>query len=134
MLATLVFLTVFPLLAMNGTCADPAITMAGLQSTQTNGDLRRYDMGITVANLGSGAQLPSLLMSVAVYQNGTKVNQIGVPPLRPGARTTVHYVFERSAEAHDNTTRYRLQLMENDPHGHPVTDCNTANDSYRLTL
>lgn len=122
-----------PLLAMSA-CADPAITTAVSHSAGNNGNLTTYDVDITVENLGTAGQPSSLLQSVEVFQNGSKVDQIGVPPLAPHASHTVRYTLQRSSEAHAGTTHLRLQLALRDPHNAMVTDCSTANDTYRLNL
>jgi subtilase family serine protease len=110
-------------------CGAPAITNAGIQSTSTSGDVRFTRVAITVVNHGP-AQAPSILQSVDVYQNGSKVDQKGVPPLKAGASATVTYTFKRSAEAHDDTTRLRLQLAGHDAHG----SCSTSGSPVRITV
>jgi hypothetical protein len=134
MLALLTALSL-PLLAMtSATCADPAIVAATPSTVASNGDLTTYTVAVTVENMGLGAEPSSLLQSVAVWQDATKVGQIGTRPLRPGARETVQYRFQRSSEARSGSTHLRFTLVLSNPHGIPVTDCSTANDTFRLNV
>jgi hypothetical protein len=124
-----------PILAMtSNACADPAIVAAVASPLGSNGNLNTYDVAITVKNLGSGAEPASLLQSVQIYQDATKVDQHGTPPLAAGASATVHYRLQRSSEARPGTTHLRFQLVMHDPHGVPVTDCSGSNDSYRIDV
>jgi len=123
-----------PLIAMtSGACSDPTITSAVAKTVGTNGDLTTYDVAIRVKNAGSEAEPSSLLQSVQVFQDATKVDQKGTPPLSAGGATTVHYRFQRSSEAHRGSTHLRFQLIMSDPHG-PITDCSTANTTYRIDV
>jgi len=124
-----------PVLAMtSGACSDPAITSAVATQVGNNGNLTTYDVAITVKNAGSAAEPASLLQSVQVFQDTTKVDQKGTPPLPAGGTATVHYRFQRSSEARRGSTHLRFQLVMTDPHGDPVTDCSTANDTYRIDV
>jgi hypothetical protein len=122
-------------LAMNSsTCADPAIVSAHASTVGDNGRLTTYDVAVTLQNLGLGGEASSLLQSVQVFQDETKVDQIGAPPLRPGGRATVHYRFQRASEARAGSTHLRFRLVERDPHGVPITDCSAANDTMGLRV
>jgi hypothetical protein len=118
-----------PLFTVASGCGAPVITNAGIQSTSTSGDLRFTRVAVTVVNRGA-SQPSSMLQSVNVYQNGSKVDQKSVPPLRAGASKTVTYTFKRSAEANDDTTRLRVQLVGHDAHG----SCSTAGSPVRITV
>ena len=111
--------------------ADPAITKASVQSVSSNGDLTYRTVAVTVTNLGSAGQHGDLLQSVDVYQDNNKVDQKGVPPLRPGQSATVLYQFKRSSEARRNSTRldFRMDVQSAVP---GPADCNPANDHLRL--
>jgi len=93
------------------TGADPAIVQAAVRSVTPNGDLNRYVVAITVTNQGNAGQPGNTLQSVAVYQDGEKVDQKGLPPLRPGQSATVRYAFDRSHLARERTTDLRFQLV-----------------------
>ena len=135
MLDLLVALATIPLVAMSSSaCADPAITHVAAMHAGGNGNLNTYDVAVTVKNVGMKAQPATLLQSVAVYQNGDKVDQKGLQPLKPGGSQTVHYMMTRSSEARPGTTRVRVQLTMHDGHGAPVTNCLTSNDEAHLTL
>jgi hypothetical protein len=123
-----------PLLAMtSGACVSPGITSAVANQLGSNGDLTTYDVVITVKNAGPAAEPSSLLQSVQVYQDATKVDQMGTPPLRAGGSATVHYRLQRSSEARPGSTHLRFSLVIHDPHG-PVANCSTANSSYRINV
>jgi hypothetical protein len=123
-----------PLLAMTtNACAGPAITHAVASQAGSNGDLNTYDVAITVRNTGSQGEPSSLLQSVQVYQDQTKVDQKGTQPLAAGGSTTVHYRFSRSSEAEQGSTHLHFRLVLKDPHGTPFGDCTPDND-YRLDV
>ncbi len=136
MLALPLIAVLLPVVAMTtSACADPAIV--SVRSSPVNGMTGRlnvYVESITVRNVGTAAQPSSLLQSVAIYQDGTKVGQLGIRPLKPGASQTVHYRLERAAGARAGSTQLRFRLILSDPHGVPITDCSTGNDVYRLTV
>jgi archaellum component FlaG (FlaF/FlaG flagellin family) len=114
-------------------CVDPAITHAVSNQLGSNGNLNTYDVAITVKNTGSSAEPSSLLQSVLVYQDATKVDQKGTPPLSAGGTATVHYRLQRSSEARPGSTHLRFSIVVHDPHG-AVTDCSTANTTYRINV
>jgi subtilase family serine protease len=123
------------MIAMAGSaCAEPEIVSARVSPVNgMNGALNVYQTAITVRNDGTLAQRSSLLQSVAIYQDGTKVGQLGIQPLRPGASQTVEYRMERSAGARAGTTQLRFVLLLRDPHA-PVSDCSTAGHVYRISV
>jgi subtilase family serine protease len=123
-----------PLVALTGSCSGPAITAAGVQSTHDDGDVRHYDIAITVTNHGSAAVPASVLDSVEIYQDGTKVDQKGLPWLKPGQSATVRYDFQRASDARRNSTQLRLRLVQRDPHGTAVTPCGGDAAGYRLSV
>jgi hypothetical protein len=122
-----------PILAMtSNACVSPGITSAVASQLGSNGNLTTYDVAITVKNAGS-AEPSSLLQSVQVFQDATKVDQKGTPPLPAGGSATVHYRLQRSSEARPGSTHLRFSLVMHDPHG-PVTSCSTANSTYRVNV
>lgn len=124
-----------PILAMtSGACAGPVITHAVASQVGSNGDVTTYDVAITVKNDGAKAEPSSLLQSVQVFQDATKVDQRGTQPLAAGASETVHYRFTRSSEARPGSTHLHFRLVLNDPHGTPFADCGTADNNYRLNV
>jgi hypothetical protein len=124
-----------PILAMtSGACAGPTITNAVATQAGNNGNLATYDVAITVTNAGSAGEPSSILQSVQVYQDATKVDQKGTRPLAAGSSATVHYRFSRSSEAQAGSTHLRFQLALSDPHGTPFTDCTGATNRYRLDI
>jgi hypothetical protein len=130
MLGLMLALTV-PLVAMTGACPAGRIALAGIRSTHTDGDVRDIDVAITVVNHTAQAQPASYLQSVEIWQDGTKVDQKGVPPLKPGASATVTYQVQRSAGGRSDSTNLRLQLVGHDPHD---AGCSNAGEPYRLSV
>ncbi len=131
------FLAAFslPIVAMtSGACAGPTITSAIASQAGTNGNLNTYDVAIRVKNAGSAAEPSSLLQSVQVFQDATKVDQKGTPPLAAGQSATVHYRFTRSSEAAARSTHLHFTLTLSDPHGTPFADCSSGQNSYRLDI
>jgi hypothetical protein len=123
-----------PLLAMTaGACTDSAITSAVVTNVGNDGGLTTYDVAITVKNAGPAAEPSSLLESVQVFQDTTKVDQKGTPPLGAGRSAIVHYRFSRSSEAHTGSTHLRFRLVSSDPH-EAITECSTANTTYRIDV
>jgi hypothetical protein len=124
-----------PILAMtSGACAGPTITHAVASEVGSNGNLTTYDVAIRVTNAGSAAEPSSLLQSVEVFQDATKVDQKGTPPLAAGASATVHYRFSRSSEAEARSTHLHFTLKLSDPHGTPFAHCSSGTNSYRLDI
>jgi hypothetical protein len=135
MLDALLAALTLPILAMtSGACAGPTITNAVASEVGTNGDLTTYDIAIRVKNAGSAAEPSSLLQSVQVYQDATKVDQKGTPPLGAGQSATVHYRFSRSSEAAARSTHLYFALTLSDPHGTPFTDCSSGDNRFRLDI
>jgi hypothetical protein len=132
MLDVLLAALALPVLAMNA-CADPAITHVAAGPVANNGNLTTYDFAVTLKNVGGANQPSSVLNSILIYQDATKVDQKGAQPLRAGQTETVQYQFQRSSQAHAGTTRLRFQLMVHDPHA-PAQNCSTANDVYRISV
>jgi hypothetical protein len=123
-----------PILAMTSSaCVSPGITSAVANELGSNGNLTTYDVAITVKNAGTAAEPSSLLQSVQVFQDATKVDQKGTPPLPAGGSATVHYRLQRSSDARPGSTHLRFALVMRDPHG-PVTSCSTANSTYRVNV
>ena len=123
-----------PILAVTSSaCAGPAITNAVAAQAGTNGDLTTYDVTVRVKNVGPASEPDSLLQSVQVFQDQTKVDQKGTQPLAAGASETVHYQFSRSSEAEAGSTHLHFRLVLSDPHGTPFSDC-TPNNDYRIDV
>src|ERR1700722_12115703 len=84
--------------------ADPAIVGAKATSTTPKGDMSEISVTVTVVNNGSTGQQSNTLQSVDVYQNNTKVDRKGLPPLKAGQPYTFTYVFDRATDAGNGTT------------------------------
>jgi hypothetical protein len=114
--------------------ADPSITGAKVTSTTPRGDMNQISVTVTVVNNGSMSQQGNTLQSVDVYQNNTKVDRKGLPPLKGGQAYTFPYVFDRAADAGTGTTDLRFQLVFTQPNPPGAEDCSTANDTYRIKV
>ncbi len=121
------------LVAALTSCANPSILSAGVQSVTTDGALKHYAIAITVQNRGNLRQPSNLLQSVVVLQDGQKVNQIGLQPLRPKQSQKVTYRFDRAAEAGDGTTDLTFTLDFNGRSGNNV-DCHAGNETFAISV
>lgn len=114
-------------------CANPSILSASVQSVSANGGLHHYTIAVTVQNRGSVRQPSDLLQSMDVFQNGLRVDRIGLQPLRPAQTQKVTYGFDRSADAGDGTTNLLFNLDYNGRSGNDV-DCRAGNESFSLAV
>jgi hypothetical protein len=128
MLDVLLAALALPVLAMNA-CADHVA--AG--PVANNGNLTTYDFAVTLKNVGNANQPSSVLNSILIYQDATKVDQKGAQPLRAGQTETVQYQFQRSSQARAGSTQLRFRLTVSDPHT-SARDCSTANNVYRISV
>jgi subtilase family serine protease len=94
--------------------AAPRITSAVVRSVERVGDLNQITIAVSVTNAGP-AQGGDVLQAVDVLQNGVKLDQKSVPPLRAGRSATVTYVFQRAVTAATGTTEltFRLEAANN---------------------
>ena len=99
MLDVLLAALALPVLAMNA-CADPAITHVAAGPVADNGNLTHLRFRVTLKNVGGANQPSSVLNSIWIYQDATKVDQKGAQALRAGQTETVQYQFQRSSQAH----------------------------------
>ena len=114
--------------------ADPGITIARVASVQTAGGLSHYHLSITVVNHGTQGQASNVLDSVQMYQDGIKVDEKGLPPLKAGASYTFTHDYVRASDAGKGTTVYRFQLVMHKPSGMGPANCSASNDRYVLTF
>ena len=114
-------------------CANPSILSAHVQPVSTNGGLNHYTIAITVQNRGSVRQPGDLLQSVDVFQDGLRVDRLGLQPLRPQQMQKVTYGFDRAADAGDGTTDLTFTLDFSGRSGKNV-DCEAGNESFTLVV
>jgi len=127
-------LTLILAAALTGaTCANPSIVSARIQSVTTNGGLNHYTIAITVQNQGSVRQPGNLLQSVDVFQDGLRVDRIGLQPLSPKQSQKVTYSFDRAADAGNGTTNLTLTLDFNGRSGKNV-DCEAGIETVTLAV
>jgi hypothetical protein len=115
--------------------ADPAITSVTVKGVTRQGGpnaVNRYNLVGTVVNLGSEGQASNVLQFVDIYENGNKLDSRGIPPLKPGQRSTFSYAALRSTDAGKGTTMltFRLDVRQPSPPGQ--ADCNPSNDRFTL--
>lgn len=127
-------LTLIVAAALTGAaCANPSILSAQSQSVTTNGGLNHYTVAITVQNQGNIRQPSNLLQSVDVFQDGLRVDRIGLQPLRPNQMQKVTYGFDRAADAGEGTTNLAFNLDFNGRSGKNV-DCGAGNETYTIAI
>ncbi|MEO7202803.1 MAG: hypothetical protein ABI431_08120 [Candidatus Tumulicola sp.] len=114
--------------------ADPSIGTVSAGHVSTAGGLSTYRLTGTVTNAGSTAQASDVLQSVDVFQDGQKVDTIGIPPLHPHQSYTFTYAAKRSSEAGAGTTKMLFRLRMSRPVGTGPQDCNAGNDSSTMTF
>jgi hypothetical protein len=112
--------------------ADPAITAAVAKGATAQGGLSNVSVKVTVKNLGGTKQRSNTLQSVDVFQDQTKVDRKGIPPLAPGQAYSFTYTFARSADARAGTTDLRFKLVFTQPVPPGTEDCNASNDEARV--
>jgi subtilase family serine protease len=116
-----------------GTCAGPDpslgnVTVAGVTS---NGNLNNYRITGTVTNAGSATQAKDVLQSVDIYMADQKLDAKSIPPLAAGQSATFEYVYQRSKDAGQGTTRLRFVLDMHNPSG-SAQDCSTQDDQTEV--
>jgi subtilase family serine protease len=110
--------------------ANPSITGVAVQSVSPQGGpngLNRYNLVGTVVNMGSEAQASNVLQFVDIYAYGNKLDERGIPPLRPGQSYTFTYPWLRSTGAGNGTTTLNFQIDMRQGQ-----DCNPSNGSYSV--
>lgn len=117
----------------SGSCANPSIVSASVQSVTQTAALNRHTIAIVVRNTGTLKQPGDLLQSIDVLQDDQKTGKIGLQPLGPGQSQKVTYSFDRSADAGAATTLLTLVLDMNGRSGNNV-DCHAGNEMTTLTV
>jgi hypothetical protein len=114
--------------------ADPSLGSVSAGHVWTAAGLSTYRLTGTVTNTGDTAQASDVLQSVDVFQDGQKVDSIGIPPLHPHQSYTFSYAAKRSSEAGAGTTKMLFSLRLERPVGTGPQDCNAGNDSTTMTF
>jgi hypothetical protein len=98
-------------------CPDsaPVIQSAAVGGMQDNGNTKTYLVTGTVVNRSAHGQAGNVLQSIDVMQDGQKINEIGIPPLRAGHSYQFHQSVVRSAIAGKGTTHLTFQLRLHSP-------------------
>jgi hypothetical protein len=135
MLELIVVAALVPLIASaSPDCAAPTIVSATKTSMHRDGARNIYETAIVVKNTSNREQSPSVLESVEVFQDDTKVGEIGLLPIAPGHSQTVHYELQRSANGRTGSTQLQFRLVMNDPHGMAGSACSPSTHGYRLDV
>jgi hypothetical protein len=114
--------------------ADPSLGTVSAGHVSTAAGLSTYRLTGTVTNAGNTAQASDVLQSVDVFQDGQKVDSIGIPPLHPHQSYTFSYAAKRSSEAGAGTTKMLFRLRMSRPVGTGPQDCDSGNDSTTMTF
>jgi hypothetical protein len=126
--------TTVPASAAPCTGVDLAVNPVAVKSVTTAQGLNKYHIVGTVTNVGSLSQGANALQSVDIYQGNDKLDSRSIPPLNAGQMYLFSYVYSRSADAGNGTSRLRFQLNIRHPSQADTQMCNMANDSFTLRL
>jgi hypothetical protein len=97
----------------NLACARSAPTISGVTSRidEASGGLNTYGLHVSIVNRGSQRQASNVLQSVSIFQDGSKVDQKGIPPLAGGGSYAFDYTFSRADGARPGTTSFAFALQ-----------------------
>ncbi len=116
-----------------GTCAgpDPSIGKVTVAGVTSNGNLNNYRITGTVTNVGGTTQAKDVLQSVDIDMADQKLDAKSIPPLAAGQSASFEFVYQRSKDAGQGTTRLRFVLDMHNPSG-MAQDCSTQNDQAEV--
>jgi len=121
-------------MAANGsTCsgAAPGITAVTSSVVADTNTVNQYRLHVVVVNHGPMGQPSNDLQSVAIFQNGDKVGEKGVPPLGSSKSYAFDFPFQRSDEAKMGTTHFTFRIVKDKNN---AGDCTSSDNSYRLNV
>jgi len=127
------FLLATTLIAQIGaapSCSSTAVAIASASVARTVqlGAMNHYELRVTVTNNGA-PQAGNVLQDVAIYRDGSKADQKGVPPLGAGQSYSFTYGYDRNADAGTGSSTFTFVLDEQTPGG----PCR-AGSSYSLPV
>jgi len=114
--------------------ADPALSQVVVKDVAQVGGLNEYHLSGTVTNTGTQKQASNVLQFVDIYRDREKMDNIGIPPLKPGQSYTFGWKFQRSQDAGEGTTRLHFRLRMVQPTSMGRQNCNLNNDSSVVTF
>jgi subtilase family serine protease len=119
--------------AAGATCAgpDPALGNVTVTGVTQDGGLNDYHITGTVTNTGGATQAKDVLQSVDIYMAGQKLDSKSIPPLAAGQSAQFTYVYQRSKDAGQGTTRLRFVLDMHNPGG-TAQNCSTQDDQREV--
>jgi hypothetical protein len=118
--------------AMNGMCMGPDLAITSVHHSRPHLDAsgrNAYTIAVTATNVGMHGQAGNALDSIALAENGVRLDVKGLQPLPAGASQTVTFIFRRAADAGMGTSPLHFRIL--------ITqgmECDTSNDSARLDL
>ena len=130
-LLPLVFLALsqLPIGTAASACGGADLTVSSLRvaSVHNGRYLISYRLEATATNAGRAAQVSNVLQFLDVKQYGKRLDDRGIPPLRPGQSYKVVYVWQRAVDAGKGTTplNFRIRVVSPLPLGND--DCNPTN-------
>jgi len=122
-LLPLVFLALsqLPIGSAASACAGPDLTVTSIRvaSVHHGRYLISYRLVATVTNVGRAVQVSNVLQFLDVKQYGKRLDDRGIPPLRPGQSYKVVYVWRRAIDAGKGTTplNFRIRVVSPLTHG-----------------
>jgi hypothetical protein len=128
LLATLLLAQSSAMMSQACSGAVATIDSVAVNDVQNNGDTENYALRGSVTNHSSRRQAAKVLQSIDVTQDGQKINEIGIPPLRPGQSYQFHQSVTRSSIAGRGTTHLNFLLEMHKPQS-----C-TESSAYHLRI
>ncbi len=118
--------------AMNGMCMGPDLAITSVHAGRPHMDAsgrNAYRIAVTATNVGMHGQSGNALDSIALSENGVRLDVKGLEPLPAGASQTVSFIFRRAADAGMGTSPLRFRILMEQG-----MDCNPMNDAMRLDI
>jgi hypothetical protein len=121
-----------PAVVAMSTCTGPDLAITSVRHSRPHLDAsgrNAYSIAVTATNVGARGQAGNSLDSIALFENGVRLDVKGLQPLPAGASQTVTFVFRRAADAGMGTSPLRFRIL--------ITqgiECDTSNDGARLQL
>jgi hypothetical protein len=113
-------------------CTGPDLAITGVHHGPPHIDAsgrNAYRIFVTATNVGMHGQAGNALDSIALSENGVRLDVKGLQPLPAGASQTVTFIFRRAADAGMFTSPLRFRIIMEQG-----MDCNSGNDAMRLVL
>ncbi|HTU83566.1 MAG TPA: hypothetical protein VMF61_15665 [Candidatus Acidoferrales bacterium] len=112
-------------------CGGLAFQSVAVKTVTSAAGLNHYQITGTVINNGTKAQPSNTLQFVDIFTSAhQKLNDRGIPPLKPGQTYTFGYTYDRSIQAGNGTSHlvFRIDMRQ------PAPPANCAPATYPLTF